>query len=153
MDQIDIKILECLKENARSNASVIGNRVNMSTSAVIERIKKLELNGIVKRYTIMVDPKKVGLDLMVFMMVRLEHHKYNEGFSEFVRRNPQIIECQYIAGDYDFLLKIISKSTQTLEVLLNDIKCIGGVCNTKTSVVLSTVKEEYSVDVELEAGP
>ena len=52
MDKIDIKIIECLKKNARENASVIGSQVNMSVSAVIERIKKLEANGIIRQYTV-----------------------------------------------------------------------------------------------------
>jgi len=147
MDKIDIKIVECLKNNARENASVIGSKVNMSVSAVIERIKKLESNGIIQQYTVILDPKKLGLDLIVFMMVSLEHPKYTAKFSEYVKENAQIIECQYIAGDFDFLLKIISQSTQTLEELLNEIKCINGVCRTKVSVVLSTVKDERSVSV------
>ncbi len=148
MDKIDIKILECLKHNARENASVIGGKVNMSVSAVIERIKKLESSGIIKQYTLALDPKKLGLDLTVFMSVSLEHPKYSSTFQEFVKQCPQIIECQYIAGDYDFLLKIVSRSTHTLEQLLNEIKCVGGVSSTKTSVVLSTIKEDYSIDLE-----
>ena len=61
MDKIDVKIIECLKKNARENASVIGSQVNMSVSAVIERIKKLEANGIIKQYTVVLDRKKLGL--------------------------------------------------------------------------------------------
>ena len=150
MDKIDIKIVEALKNNARENASLIGSKVNMSVSAVIERIKKLENSGIIQQYTLVLDPKKLGLDLTVFMMVSLEHPKYTAKFAEFVNGNAQIIECQYIAGDFDFLLKIISKSTQTLEDLLNEIKCINGVCRTKVSVVLSTVKDEHSVSIPID---
>ena len=61
MDKIDVKIIECLKKNARENASVIGSQVNMSVSAVIERIKKLEANGIIKQYTVVLDSKKLGI--------------------------------------------------------------------------------------------
>lgn len=147
LDKIDVKIIQCLKQNARENASVIGSKVNMSVSAVIERIKKLESSGLIQQYTVALDSKKLGMDITVFMSVSMEHPKYNAAFSDFVRKHPQIIECHYIAGDYDFVLKVISETTLTLESLLNEIKCLGGVSNTKTSIVLSSVKEEYSVDI------
>ena len=130
MDKIDVKIIECLKKNARENASVIGSQVNMSVSAVIERIKKL------------------GMDITAFISVSMEHPKYNNNFNEFVKTHKQITECHYITGDFDFLLKVNTESTGGLESLLNEIKSAGGVSLTKTLVVLSTVKEDYSVNLE-----
>ncbi|MEE0639137.1 MAG: winged helix-turn-helix transcriptional regulator [Acutalibacteraceae bacterium] len=88
MDKIDVKIIECLKKNARENASVIGSQVNMSVSAVIERIKKLEANGIIKQYTVVLDSKKLGMDITAFISVSMEHPKYNNNFNEFVK-TPQ----------------------------------------------------------------
>ena len=79
MDSIDVKILGCLKENARQNASAIGEYVNMSVSAVIERIKKLENSGVIQQYTLLLDTKKIGKDISAFISVSLEHPKYNEG--------------------------------------------------------------------------
>lgn len=146
MDKVDEKILECLKANARENASVIGNKVNMSVSAVIERIKKLESSGIIKQYTAVLDANKLGLDIMAIISVGLEHPKFSEGFSTFVQEHPQIVECHYVTGDLDFILKANTASTTGLESLLNEIKSIGGVSVTKTLVVLSTVKEKFSAD-------
>ena len=148
MDKIDIKIIECLKKNARENASVIGSQVNMSVSAVIERIKKLEANGIIRQYTVVLDSKKLGMDITAFISVSMEHPKYNNNFNEFVNTHKQITECHYITGDFDFLLKVNTESTGGLEALLNEIKSAGGVSLTKTLVVLSTVKEDYSVNLE-----
>ena len=144
MDKIDIKIIECLKKNARENASVIGSQVNMSVSAVIERIKKLEA----RQYTVVLDSKKLGMDITAFISVSMEHPKYNNNFNEFVKTHKQITECHYITGDFDFLLKVNTESTGGLEALLNEIKSAGGVSLTKTLVVLSTVKEDYSVNLE-----
>ena len=101
MDKIDVKIIECLKKNARENASVIGSQVNMSVSAVIERIKKLEANGIIKQYTVVLDSKKLGMDITAFISVSMEHPKYNNNFNEFVKTHKQITECHYITGDFD----------------------------------------------------
>ena len=146
MDAIDVKILKCLKANARENASVISEKVNMSISAVIERIRKLESSGLIVQHTTIIDAAKAGKDVKAFISVSLEHPKYIERFNAFVRENREILECQYITGDFDFLLKDVTDNTQTLERLLNAVKSISGVQGTKTIVVLSTVKNENSID-------
>lgn len=145
MDTTDIKILNCLHENSRENASVIGEKVNMSVSAVIERIKKLENSGVIKKYTVIIDPKRVNKDVMAFISVTMEHPKYNEGFISFIKNNKYIIECNYITGDFDFILKVCVDSTEMLEKILNEIKSVKGVSLTRTLIILSTIKNDYSV--------
>ena len=145
MDSIDIKILSQLKENARVSASEIGEKVNMSVSAVIERIKKMESSGIIKQYTLVLDSKLINQDVSAFISISLDHPKYNESFISSVIEHKQIVECHYITGDSDFLLKVVIDSTGSLEKVLNDIKSIRGVSMTRTLVVLSTVKNEYTV--------
>ena len=140
MDALDFKILECLKDNSRVNATDISAKINLSTSAVIERIKKLESSGVIKQYSILVDHKLLGRDLTAFTLVRLDDPKYYEGFVEEVKQNGAVAECHYIAGDFDFLLKVITEAGKTLEDVLNNIKSIKGVSLTRTSVVLSTNK-------------
>ena len=144
MDGTDIKILGCLKENSRENASVIGQKVNMSVSAVIERIKKLENLGIIKKYTIILDPKRINKDVMAYISVSIEHPKYNESFIDFVKNNKNIIEGNYITGDFDFILKACAESTQMLEKILNEIKSVQGVSLTRTLIILSSIKNDYS---------
>ena len=143
MDKIDIQILECLKNNSRENASVIGNKINMSVSAVIERIKKLEKNGIIKQYSILLDAKKMGMDVLAFIWVSMEHPKFNKGFTDFVMEHSRIVECHYVTGDFDYLLKINTDSTESLERILHEIKYVGGVSLTKTLVVLSAVNHWF----------
>lgn len=140
MDAIDYQILACLKENARENATNIGAKINLSTSAVIERIKKLESSGLIQQYTTILDQNMLGKDLIAFMYVSLEHPKHYENFVEKINDNPSIAECYYIAGDYDFILKVVTKSGKGLEEILTGIKSIAGVSGTRTSVVLSTNK-------------
>ncbi|MBE7041613.1 MAG: Lrp/AsnC family transcriptional regulator [Ruminococcaceae bacterium] len=140
MDAIDYQILSCLKENARENATNIGAKINLSTSAVIERIKKLESSGLIQQYTAILNQSILGRELMAFMYVSLEHPKFYESFVENINGNPSIAECYYIAGDYDFILKVITKTGKGLEEVLTAIKSISGVSGTRTSVVLSTNK-------------
>lgn len=149
MDKIDYEILTCLKENARENATNIGAKINLSTSAVIERIKKFESSGLIKQYTIVIDQQSLGGELMAFISVRLEHPKYYENFVELINAHNSISECYYIAGDFDFILKVITKTAQKLEDILNYIKSIEGVSLTRTSVVLSTNKNEVCLLPEI----
>ena len=149
MDKIDYEILSCLKENARENATNIGAKINLSTSAVIERIKKFEASGLIKQYTIVLDQHTLSGDLMAFISVRLEHPKYYENFVELINSHNSIAECYYIAGDFDFIIKIITKNAQSLEDILNYIKSIEGVSLTRTSVVLSTNKNEVCMLPEI----
>jgi len=145
MDTTDLQIMRCLKENARMSASEISARVNMSVSAVIERIRKMEQADIIKQYTIVVDHKNIGNDVIAFVTVSLEHPSYHDKFIETINKNNQVNECHYMTGDLDFILKIITTSINTLAENLNEIKSINGVSLTRTMVVLSTTKDDFTV--------
>lgn len=145
MDDIDVKILKLLQKNARSTISDLSSAVGMSMPAVSERLKKLELSGIIRQYCAILNPQLLNKQLMALMFVSLEHPHFNDSFAEFVKQENEVHECYYIAGDYDYFLKIITASTLSLEQLLNKIKTLPGIQKTKTTVVLSTVAERPSV--------
>ena len=142
MDSIDYEILMCLKENSRENATNIGQKINLSTSAVIERIKKMETSGLIEQYTTIINQSVLGRELMAFIYVSLEHPKYYDEFVKRINENGSVAECYYIAGDFDFILKVVTKTGRTLEEIINYIKYINGVSMTRTSVVLSTNKRD-----------
>ena len=141
MDRIDVKILHCLTEDARMNASQIGTRVNLSVSAVIERMKKLEASGLIKGYTAVIDERLAGYDVHALISVRLEHPKYNQSFSQQMCRHSAVMECYYITGDFDYMARVSVGSTEELTKVLNDIKQIPGVSLTRTYVVLENIKQ------------
>lgn len=145
MDEIDCRILECLKKNARMKLANIAEQVNLSVTATADRIRKLNTSGIIASYSVILDGSKLGKDLTALISVSLEHPQYNAHFVEMVQGHPDILECHYITGDYDFFLKVITNGSFGLESLLNYIKGIKGVSLTRTLVVLSTVKNEISV--------
>lgn len=142
MDELDLRILACLRQNARMTASKIGEAVNLSVSAVSERIKKLESTGIIQRYTAVIDPAHIGRAVCAFICVSVEHSRYNDSFMRAVLAHPDIEECQYVTGDFDFLVKVRTDSTRSLERVLTQVRNMGGVSFTRTLVVLSTVKQE-----------
>lgn len=149
MDTTDVKIINLLSENSRMNASEISDKIKLSVSAVIERMKKLESNGIIKKYTVVLDDAAMGKDVSALMSVSLDNPGYNAEFESKVLSNPHITECHYMAGDFDYMLKIVTLNTKSLERVLNEIKCVPGVAKTKTMIVLSTVK--YSLSAPLKS--
>ncbi len=125
MDCIDLSILKCLKENSRQTASTISQSINLSVSAVIERIRKMEAKGMIRKYTVVLDEKQLGNDLTVFVSVRLEHSKYGAAFAKAASLHANVSECYYIAGDVDYLLKITTDCSGSLENIHEEIKEIG----------------------------
>jgi Lrp/AsnC family leucine-responsive transcriptional regulator len=149
MDKVDIGIIRCLTEDARMNASQIGARVNLSVSAVIERMKKLEASGLIRRYSAVVDERLAGFDTQALISVRLEHPKYNSEFTRQVCAHPAVTECFYITGDFDYMARVVVPSAQELTRVLNDIKLIPGVSLTRTYVVLENIKQDTPVIPQL----
>lgn len=145
MDKIDVGIIRCLTQDARMNASQIGAKVNLSVSAVIERMKKLENSGLIRRYTAVIDERKAGFGTQALISVRLEHPKYNESFSKQMCAHPSVVECFYLTGDFDYMARVTVSSGEELTKVLNDIKQIPGVSLTRTYVVLETVKQDTPV--------
>lgn len=145
MDKIDMKILRCLRDNARLTASAISDEINLSVSAVIERIKKLESNGIIKGYTIDIDQNKLGNSMVALMEVSLKHPDYYEDFVKLVNSACNVASCYYQTGEFDFVLHIVTDSTDGLERVYKEIKGFEGVSRTETHFVLKTVKQESSV--------
>lgn len=145
MDDIDVKILKLLQKNARTTTSDISSEVKLSIPAVSERLKKLESSGIIQQYTAILNPRCLKKDLTAMMFISLERPKFTEKFMEFIQNENEILECHYLAGDYDYILKIITENTFTLEKILNRIKSVPGVQKTRTIVTLSTVKNNFSI--------
>ena len=148
MDGTDYKILKILQKNARETASNISKQIHLSVSAVIERIRKMEETGLIKNYTIVVDEKKTGGAMTTLMEVSLEHPKYFDAFAAAVQDVSNIVSCYYLTGDFDLILKITYRDSQELEDIYNWIMSQSGVKDTRTHVVVKTVKNIYSSILE-----
>lgn len=147
MDELDVAILRLLKENAKIPASEISNQINLSVSAVGERLKKLEKSGVILQYTTILNPTILKKDLTALMFISLERPQVSEAFLKFVKLEEEIMDCFYLAGDYDYMIKIATENTRSLERLLNRIKSVSGIIKTNTIVVLATEKESFSVPI------
>ncbi|MDF2986937.1 MAG: Transcriptional regulator [Eubacterium sp.] len=145
MDSIDLSIIDLLQKDGRASISEIGSKINLSVSAVGERIKKLEKSGVIQQYTVIIDGKHFNKELTALMFISLDSPKFVDKFMKFVDEEHDILECHYIAGNYDYMIKIVTNNPATLEHLLNKIKSVPGIAKTYTNVVLKTVKNNYSI--------
>lgn len=145
MDGTDRDILNLLIQNARISLSEISSIVNLSVSAVGDRIRKLEKNGWIDQYTTILNPKALHQNLTVIMLVTLMDFPGNQAFTDYILSEPAITEYYLIAGSYDCALKIVTDDTTSLERIFNEIRSIPSVAKTQTNVVLSTLKRQFSI--------
>ncbi len=145
MDDIDKKILRKLQQNARITISDLSSEIALSMPAISERLKKLEASGVIKQYTAILDPALLNKHLMALMFLRFDNPGHGDHFTELVKDEPEIKECYYITGDFDYSLKILTENTRTLEKLLTRIKNHPGIVKTQTIVILSTITDSPSI--------
>ncbi|MBI2091327.1 MAG: Lrp/AsnC family transcriptional regulator, partial [Deltaproteobacteria bacterium] len=141
MDPIDLKILSILQDHGRCHLADIGKEVDLSSPAVMERLKKLEAHGIIKSYQAVLDAKRVGKDVTAFIGVSVAHQRYIDDFAAHMVRQHDVLECHHVTGEESFILKVKTANTESLEKLLGEIRSVEGVTRTVTKVVLSTPKE------------
>ena len=141
MDQIDEAILCCLHRNARISASQISREVNLTVSSVLDRIHRMEDQGIITRYTVVVDQAKLGRPLTLLMGISMEHPRYHEQFKEAMLQEPDVLRCEYLTGQMDFLLRVSVSSHAHLQSLHQRISHLPGVANLTSYYVLETAKD------------
>jgi Lrp/AsnC family leucine-responsive transcriptional regulator len=145
MDNIDFNILDILKENGRATASEISRRVKLSVPAVSERLRKLEDSGIIKEFSIRISRDDLGYKLLAIIFVNIGQTANIQSFRNTIIKYPEVIECHHMAGEYDYMLKVLLKDTTELEDFISrKLKAIKGVEKSNTQVVLSTLKENMN---------
>lgn len=148
LDQIDLKILSILQNSGRSRLADIAEEVELSAPAVMERVKKLEVGGVIRGYQAVVDGKKVGKDITAFIGVSVGNQRDMNEFATQMLQHHDVLECHHVTGDESFILKVKSANTGSLEKLLGEIRSVEGVTRTVTKVVLSTAKESQTLDLD-----
>lgn len=143
-DKTDLAILRVLLLDSRKTLQEIGNEVGLSPTSCWTRIKKLEASGVIKRYTVDVDPAKLGYHDSVIVQVTLESHT-DETLYDFGRTLatvPEIQEAYLVSGDYDYYIRIAVRDTRDYERLLREkLYKIPGIRHSKSHFVLRVLKE------------
>lgn len=148
LDKTDIAILKILQENSRLTNKDIAARVNLSTTPVYERIRRLEEGGYIRKYIALLDADKLNRGFMVYCCVKLLQltHDIARNFTTVVMDIPEVIECYNISGEYDYLLKVCAPDMRYYrEFILNVLGTIDGLGSLTSMFVMDEVKHEYSL--------
>lgn len=144
-DQKDRLILEILQKDAKANIKEIAYKVGLSATPIYERIKRLENSGIIKRYTAVLDKEKIGLELTVFCQVSLQKHTKSliDRFENAIKRMPEVIQAYHIAGNFDYLLKIVvHDSKEYHHFVIDTLSKLDMVSNVQSNFVMHETKEK-----------
>lgn len=153
MDDLDGKILEHIQSFGKSSYAEIGGAIGLSVSAVNERLKKLEKQGVIAGWAARVDPLAAGNGVLAFIYVMIERPEHEAAFQALVRNEPAIQECHHVASNWSYLLKVRAANLLALEDLVaRRIKALPGIPRSQTVIVMSTVKETATVPVHLPAS-
>lgn len=139
MDNTDLNILSHLQENARLTMMELGKIVGLSSPAVTERVKKLEEQGVIIKYSAIISPEKLNKQITAYILMEPKDCKK---YVQFAVDHPDVIECHRIAGMYSYLNKIVTESVTTLEAYIDSCLEYG---KPTTLIVLSSPVENRSI--------
>lgn len=157
IDQIDRRILAELQENARISNVDLAEKVGLSASPCLRRVRDLEEAGVIRRYATLVNPAALGLGVSVFVQVSLERQVEVglDSFEELVLARPEVLECYLMTGDADYLLRVVVPDVAAFErFLLDHLTKIPGVASIKSSFALKQVTYRTALPIPgLESQP
>lgn len=134
MDLTDLRILKILQQEARISMKELGQRVNLTSPAVSERIRRLEESGVIEGYTAVINPKKLQLHVEAYIHVAMKVSSH-ERFKKLAYDEREIVECHHVTGEDCMTVRVVCEDTHKLEALLDKIQRIG---DTRTSIILSS---------------
>ena len=143
LDKTDIAILRALQADGRQSNLALSEKVNLSPSPCLRRVKQLEDAGVIRGYTALVDPKAYGLPLTLFVRISLERHASDvvEGFEAAMASLEEVIECHLLTGGADYLMRVVVADLEDYQRFMSEqIHVIPGVASIDTSFALKTVK-------------
>ena len=144
LDAIDVTILNELQANGRLSNLELAQRVHLSPSACLRRVKQLEVSGVIAQYVALLNPKAVGQHGSSFTIVNLETltNPMLEAFEQAVRDEPRVLDCYYVAGSNDYLIRFTYRDAEDLERFHTEVLMrLPGVMRSNSMLVLRTVKK------------
>jgi Lrp/AsnC family leucine-responsive transcriptional regulator len=149
-DAIDKKLLHLLQTDSKQTNKELSNKLNLSVTAVYERIKKLENQGIISKYVALVKKEKVDKNFVAFCHIKLIQHTqdYVVKFEKEVANLVEVMECYHISGDYDYLLKVIVEDMEAFrEFMVNKLTSINHIGSTHSMFVINEVKHTTAINI------
>ena len=150
LDEIDKQILRVLQTEGRISNKELAERINLTTTPTLERVRRLEREGVISSYEAKVDPKTVNMGFNAFVTVTLIAHRLPllDEFTNAVKAIPEILACYNTTGDGDFLLHIVAKDVEDYELLMRTkLATLPDVQRLYTSIVLNVIKEQTNIPI------
>ncbi len=147
MDRIDFQIIAELQRNGRLSNQALSDKIGLSPSSCLKRMRDLEKEGLITGYTALIDQKKFGLPVTVFLRIRLDDHAEETvaGFEREIERLDEVQDCFLITGDADYQLRVIVRDLDDYELLVRRrLQRIKGVASIDSSVAFGTVKRAHT---------
>jgi Lrp/AsnC family transcriptional regulator, leucine-responsive regulatory protein len=149
LDEIDSKVVQHLMAQGRITWAELASILDLSAPATADRVRRLEERQVITGYTALVNAEAIGYPLTALIAITLEKPKHRAAFLQKVQQLAEIQECHHVTGDDDYWLKVRCQSTRDLERLIsNELKSLPGISRTRTTIVLSTVKETPALPVK-----
>src|ERR1700728_474551 len=148
LDGTDIAILEQLQQNARISNVDLARAVHLTPSPCFNRVRALEQSGVIQQHVTLLDSKRLGLRLNVFIQISLEKQREESlaRFQDTIAQRPEVMECYLMTGDADYLLRVLVEDIDELErFILNSLTKISGISNIRSSIALKQVRYKTAV--------
>ena len=152
LDELDRQLLEELQEDGRVSNAELARRLNLSPPATYARIRKLEEQGIIRKYVALLDRDRLGYDLLCFVHIRMHMHELNarESFQDHVQTLPEVLECHHLTGQFDYVLKVaLSNRRELQDFIRHKLVPLKGVAQITTSILLEEVKSTTTLPIRL----
>lgn len=150
LDDKDFQLLRLLQKNAKLTVKELAKEVNLSTSPVFERVKRLEQEGFIKRYAAVLDAEKLNRGFTVFCQIKLKIHDRSVGY-DFVKEIleiEEVAECYNISGDFDFLLKVqVRDMKHYQDFVFNKLGSVDSIGSTHSTFVMAEVKNNHGLTI------
>lgn len=150
LDQTDKKLINLLQENSKQTNKQLAFSLNLSVTAVYERIKKLEKSGVIKKHVALIDKNIIQKSLVVFCHIRLTlHSKENiQRFEKEIVELSEVSECFHVSGDYDYIIKIYMKDMDEYrEFMVKKLTAISNIASTHSTFTIKEVKNRTEIFV------
>ena len=148
LDETDLKLLRLLQDDARLTTKQLAAKVNLSTTPVFERLKRLEREGYIQKYVAILDAEKLNLGFEVFCSVKLKQMSRDVAlaFVDVIKDIPQVTECYNISGEFDYLLKIHAPDMKYYnEFIINVLGTVDAIGSIQSSFVMNEIKHSYGL--------
>lgn len=153
LDEINRRILVLLQEDGSITNAELARRIGLAPASTLERVRRMEQKGIIAKYVAVVDPEKVGMPITAFVEIAMSDHSAAaiDLFANAVAEIPEILECHHVAGEKDFVLKVVTEDIRSYEkVALEKIATMPNIGHITTVFVLSTVKRAGGVPMRVD---